>query len=211
MRPCRFVTLSLAFLLLCPVSTHADITVTFIDVGQGDAIWVHDDTGYDVLIDGGDRGEGDACEPDPCDQDSDGDGCCNCVDECPTDPAKCDPGQCGCSEGEVDKDGDCDGPLAECQGHCMDCVDECPNDDGACVLDPYCGCPGAPFDWDGDGVPNCEDQCPGIDDTIFGPDGGRATSCVGAIPTVSTWGLVVLALFLLVAGKVYFGRRTVTA
>ena len=36
----------------------ADTTVTFIDVGQGDAIWVHDDTGYDVLIDGGDTDQG---------------------------------------------------------------------------------------------------------------------------------------------------------
>ncbi|MHC4698369.1 MAG: IPTL-CTERM sorting domain-containing protein [Planctomycetota bacterium] len=42
---------------------------------------------------------------------------------------------------------------------------------------------------------------------MFGPGEGRATSCVGTIPTVSEWGLAILALFLLVGGKVYFGRR----
>ena len=146
-------------------------------------------------------GQGDACEPEWDDQDQDGDNCCNGVDECPSDPAKCEAGQCGCGNDELDKDGDCDGPLAECVGHCMDCVDECPNDPGACVLDPYCGCPADPYDWDGDGWPNCEDQCPGIDDKIFAP------GCKDAIPTVSEWGLMILALLLLVAGKVYFGRR----
>ncbi|MBU0717298.1 MAG: IPTL-CTERM sorting domain-containing protein, partial [Planctomycetes bacterium] len=35
--------------------------------------------------------------------------------------------------------------------------------------------------------------------------------CEDAIPTVSTWGLIVLALVLLVLGKVYFGRRTAKA
>jgi hypothetical protein len=157
-------------------------------------------------------GVGDDCD-DPGDDDSDGDGCCDEEDLCDedstgqADPAKCDPGQCGCNENDIDSDGDCDGPLAECAGHCMDCVDECNNDPDACVLDDFCGCPAYPLDWDGDGVPNCEDQCPGIDDTIFGPGTGRATSCVGAIPTVSEWGLMILALLLLVAGKVYFGRR----
>ena len=48
-----------ALLPLFVFPSLADVTVTFIDVGQGDAIWIHDDTGYDVLIDGGDRGEGD--------------------------------------------------------------------------------------------------------------------------------------------------------
>jgi hypothetical protein len=152
-------------------------------------------------------GEGDACEGDQADQDDDNDGCCNGVDECDDDPAKCEAGQCGCNEDDIDSDGDCDSGIEGCDGHCMDCVDECNGDPLACVLDDFCGCPGSPYDWDGDTVPNCEDQCPGIDDTIFGPDGGRATSCVGAIPTVSAWGLMILALLLLVTGKVYFGRR----
>ena len=49
---------------------------------------------------------------------------------------------------------------------------------------------------DDDGVANCHDRCAGIDDAIFAPE------CITAIPTVSEWGLVVLALLLLVGGKV---------
>ncbi|MHC4697805.1 MAG: hypothetical protein ACYTFA_13825, partial [Planctomycetota bacterium] len=56
-------------------------------------------------------------------------------------------------------------------------------------------------DSDGDGIPDCDDQCPGLDDAIFAPD------CVDMIPTVSAWGLVGLALLLLTAGKLAFGRR----
>ncbi len=54
-------------------------------------------------------------------------------------------------------------------------------------------------DQDQDGVPDCVDQCPGVDDAIFGPE------CEAAIPTTSEWGLLVLSLLLLTAGKVYFG------
>jgi len=46
------VGICLVFLLLTP-RVLADTTITVIDVGQGDAIWVHDDTGYDALIDAG--------------------------------------------------------------------------------------------------------------------------------------------------------------
>jgi hypothetical protein len=153
-------------------------------------------------------GIGDDCDG-PGDDDSDGDGCCDEEDLCDEDstglpdPGKCDPGQCGCNNDDIDSDGDCtaDPPIPGCAGHCMDCVDECNNDPYACVLDDFCGCPLTPYDWDGDGVPNCEDQCQGIDDAIFAPD------CIGVIPTVSEWGLMILALLLLVAGKVYFGRR----
>ena len=52
-------------------------------------------------------------------------------------------------------------------------------------------------DSDGDGVPDCHDQCLGVDDAIFAPD------CVGAIPSVSTWGLIVLSLLLLTGGKLF--------
>ncbi len=145
-----------------------------------------------------DDGEGDACDPDPGEGDKDADGCCDGVDACPNDPRKCaNAGQCGCGEDEIDTDGD----------GCMDCVDLCPNDPDKC--DPgICGCNAAPGDRDdndGDGYLNCVDQCPGADDAVFAP------GCKGAIPTVSEWGLVILALLLLAAGKVYFGRRKATA
>ena len=55
----RRVAVVLALFLLLAFTAVADVTVTFIDVGRGDAIWIHDDTGYDVLIDGGSRNEGD--------------------------------------------------------------------------------------------------------------------------------------------------------
>jgi beta-lactamase superfamily II metal-dependent hydrolase len=54
--------MSLTRALLClllpivvAVPALADGSVTFIDVGQGDAIWVHDDTGFDALVDAGDE------------------------------------------------------------------------------------------------------------------------------------------------------------
>ena len=82
-------------------------------------------------------------------------------------------------------------------------------------------------DADGDGIDELCDECPGVDDAVFGipvcsgtnqpcesdadcgPGGVCAPACNGAIPTVSQWGLLILALTLLVAGKVYFGRRPV--
>jgi len=83
--------------------------------------------------------------------------------------------------------------------------DNCPGDGGK-VEPGVCGC-GIPDegDADGDGFLDCVDQCPGADDAVFAPE------CVGAIPTVSQWGLLVLALLLMVGAKIYFGRRTATA
>ena len=50
--------LAIALLLLLALPALADRTVNFIDVGQGDSIWIHDDTGHDVLIDAGERDQG---------------------------------------------------------------------------------------------------------------------------------------------------------
>ncbi|MBI4719513.1 MAG: IPTL-CTERM sorting domain-containing protein, partial [Planctomycetes bacterium] len=96
--------------------------------------------------------------PDPCEGDTDSDGTdALCGDECPSDPAKLDPGVCGCGVSDT-------------------------------------------ADADGDGVPDCTDQCPGADDAIFAP------GCAVAIPATSQWGIMILALALGVAAKVRFGR-----
>jgi hypothetical protein len=118
--------------------------------------------------------------PDECDVDSGGSEDCNdsgTPDEC-----------------EPDSDGD--GAIDECDG--------CPFDPNK--IEPgRCGCGVDDHaDSDGDGVPDCSDECAGVDDDLFGP------SCKAAIPTLSEWGLVVMTLLLLTAGKLYFGRRRVT-
>lgn len=60
-------------------------------------------------------------------------------------------------------------------------------------------------DADGDGVADCHDVCPGVDDAVFAP------GCAGAIPTTSEWGLAVLGLLLVVAGKLFYGVRQTAA
>ena len=130
---------------------------------------------------------GDACDncdlvsnEDQSDVDGDGDG--DVCDNCPTTP----------NANQADNDGD--GTGNACDG--------CPDDPNK-IAPGICGCGVSDTaDGDGDGVPDCIDKCPGVDDAVFAPE------CVGQIPTVSEWGLVILALLLLVAGKVYFGRRT---
>ncbi len=60
-------------------------------------------------------------------------------------------------------------------------------------------------DSDNDGIADSCDLCPGVDDAQFGP------ACAGAIPTVSQWGLAILALVLLVLAKLAFQQRRVFA
>lgn len=141
-----------------------------------------------------------------CEGDGDGDGVDQlCGDLCPFDAAKTQPGECGCGIPEpgvcgcgisdVDTDGD----------SVPDCFDDCPNDSNK-VAPGQCGC-GVDDDADSDGdtIPDCTDKCAGIDDRIFAPE------CADAIPTVSEWGLIVLALALLALAKVRFSvlRRRV--
>jgi|GEM_PF-6747566 len=83
-------------------------------------------------------------------------------------------------------------------------------------------------DADGDGIDDLCDNCPGVDDAIFGtfvcdsglvcetdadcPPGETCKkACVDEIPAVSEWGLVVLTLLLITVGKIYFGRRQLAA
>ena len=107
--------------------------------------------------------------PDECQVDSDGDGVIDPCDGCPADPAKTDPGLCGCGVADTDSDGDT----------WPDCVDNCPllanpgqadcDADGigdACCGEPDCnenGVPdscdiaaGASIDANGNGIP---DEC----------------------------------------------------
>jgi len=108
-----------------------------------------------------------------------------------------------------------DGTREDCNTN--DILDECePDFDGDGVIDVCDNCPDDPdktepnlcgcgvddaTDTDDDSVPDCVDQCPGVDDAVFAPD------CDGLIPTVSAWGIVAFTLLLLTASKIYFRRR----
>jgi hypothetical protein len=90
-----------------------------------------------------------------------------------------------------------------------ECGDNCPND--PFKTEPgLCGCGIPDVDSDGDTVPDCNDQCPGRDDTRDFDNNG-VPDCIEffPIPTVSTWGLVVLTLLLGIASKLAFGWRRV--
>jgi hypothetical protein len=125
--------------------------------------------------------------------DADDDGVVDVCDGCPDNPDLIAPGVCGCSTADSDGDGT------------LDCVDACPNDPFKSADAGVCGCGVPDVDSDGDGVPDCVDQCPGVDDALFLPE------CADAIPAMGEWGLVVLALLLLTAGKLCFGRRSLNA
>jgi len=151
----------------------------------------------------------DFCDPCPLDfpDDTDQDGQCDSDDPCPTDNPDDSDGDGVCDSNDacpgfddtVDTDGD--GTADGCDG--------CPNDAGK-TSPGICGCGHPDVDSDGDTVPDCHDQCPGEDDTIDDDNSG-IPDCVewAPIPTVSTWGLVVMTLLLFVFSKIHFGRRGV--
>ncbi len=150
-------------------------------------------------------GAGDACDPDrdgdgvlnesdgcPMDPAKDEPGACgcgvveapDCVDDCPNDPSKTTPGLCGC--GVSDADSDEDGTP--------DCIDGCPLDSSK--LDPgICGCGVADDDRDADGTFDCTDQCPddpdktvpgacgcGVDDVDVDTDADGLIDCIDPCP-----------------------------
>jgi probable HAF family extracellular repeat protein len=86
-------------------------------------------------------------------------GSCPPPDNCPTDPAKLEPGVCGCNVADVDTDGD----------GALDCVDPCPADN--------------PDDSDGDTVCNGADACPGADDLVDVDDNDTPDGCQACVTT----------------------------
>lgn len=117
-------------------------------------------------------------------RDSDGDGTPDGLDECPDDPNKTEPGDCGCGNPETDRDDD----------GWPDCIDECPDD-------PFkreagdCGCGFSERDADGDGVADCHDGCPGDpfkyapgDCGCGVPDSGACDGSGGWVPLVPVVG-----------------------
>lgn len=87
------------------------------------------------------------------------------------------------------------------------CGDECPDDPDKILPGP-CGCGTPDTDSDDDTVPDCVDQCPDQDDRVDINLNG-VPDCLEEmpIPTLTEWGLVILALSLLAVSRVCFGRR----
>jgi len=140
---------------------------------------------------------------DDCEADADDDGFIDDCDNCPG------------SANDDQADGDGDGQGNVCDPCPADFFDDS-DGDGACdsaetcPFDPQklepgiCGCEVPDTDSDGDGFADCVDQCPDVDDAIYAP------GCVGAIPTVSSWGMIILALALMVGIKISARRVPVS-
>lgn len=71
------------------------------------------------------------------------------LDCCPDDPAKTEPGVCGCGVEDSDRDSD----------EVSDCLDKCP-DDPAKTKPGICGCGKPDLDGDSDDTADCLDGCP---------------------------------------------------
>jgi len=195
--------------------------VYFLRIGvdcNGNDIADEDEVADGLATDCNDNGVPDECDiaggsstdcdadvvPDECGGDTDGDGHIDNCDNCPF------------VANENQADVDLDGVGDVCDPCPVDALDDrdgdgvCDSDD-PCFQDPLkidpgqCGCGVEDVDEDGDGVAECVDLCPGVDDRVFGPE------CAGQIPAVSTWGLVVFTLVLLTGGKIFFRRRLLRA
>lgn len=136
------------------------------------------------------------------DDDFDADGAADCIDNCVSlaNPSQLDSDLDGAGDAcdvcpfDPDDDGDGDGVCRP--------DDRCP--DHPAKQDPgQCGCAVPDIDSDGDTVADCIDACDGLDDTIDTNLDG-VPDCAESIPTLSHWGLMILALFLLVLAKISF-------
>lgn len=167
---------------------------------------------------------GEACNP--------AKGTCEMLPDAPS-GTPCDDDGDECTDDVCDGSGSCTHPLSGNCGACCLASKACVGD----VLPATCTSQGGEHagagtaclgDTDGDGVDDLCDNCPGVDDFVYGVrvccstgapcgsdadcGGGEtcrtACTCPGTIPTVSQWGLVVLTLLLMAAAKIGFGRRT---
>lgn len=186
---------------LAPACCHAaqGVIVQSDLVCEGDG----DQDGVDGACGDGCLDDPDKIEPGECgcgvpDDDTDGDEVANCIDGCSNDPSKSDPGECGCGVPDDDTDGD----------QVADCLDGCP-DDGNKTEPGVCGCGVSDNDTDGDTVADCNDNCPDRPNTDQADRDrdGVGNACEAGIPAVSAWGTAIMALLLLVGGRVYFNRR----
>jgi hypothetical protein len=83
------------------------------------------------------------------------------IDQCPDDPLKFSPGDCGCGLAETDADDD----------GSADCADLC-KDDPEKSAPGVCGCGEPDDDTDQDGIADCKDECPNdVDPTAGGTCG----------------------------------------
>jgi hypothetical protein len=112
---------------------------------------------------------------DPCALDGDADGVNDCEDGCPQNPAKSEPGDCGCGVADTDTDGD----------GSPDCVDECPFNPARTALGE-CGCEECPPPPEDD--PGQPDDTPTPDDGANDPTGdsdqGDDEQVLGDTPVV---------------------------
>jgi parallel beta-helix repeat protein len=129
--------------------------------------------------------------PDESEPDSDGDGTPDVCDNCPEDPNKVEPGECGCGVPDTNDDKDADG--------IPDCIDTCPNEPDSNQMDT-----------DVDGLGDACDNCPSVYNPVQqdNDNDGIGDACdPDKVPTLSGWGLLIMTLLLLTGLNIKFGRR----
>jgi len=170
---------------------------------------------------------GEACNP--------ATGMCDILPDTPAGTPCADDGD-ECTNDACDGNGLCAHPLSGNCGACCLASKQCVGN----ILPATCSVQGGTHsgagsvclgDSDDDGIDDLCENCPGVDDAVFGvhvccgsgatcgsnadcPPGQTceaACTCPGTIPTVSQWGLVVLALVLMVAAKVRFRFKEAVA